>query len=73
MDNTWVFAFTVAILRRVGKLLGGKRGGDVFLQVGDEVWKWFLSKRDWYILPDNPDAYDFTDLSTKLDKLEKRN
>jgi len=68
MDNTWVFAFTVAVLRRIGTVFGDKHGGDVFMQVADEIWRWFLAKRGWYVLPDNPDEYDFTDYSTKLRK-----
>ena len=58
-DNTWVFAFVVAVLRRIGSLLGDAQGA-VFLQVAEEIWKWFNANigKD---MPNRPEGFKFSD------------
>jgi len=59
MDNTYVFAFISAVLKRIGFLLGKDRGGDIFIQVSKEVWAYFIRNKG-KVLAVHPDDFDLT-------------
>ena len=57
-DNTWIFAFIAAVLKRTGELLGDDEG-KVFMRVSGEVWSYF-KRHKGEVIPTHPDDFDLT-------------
>ena len=57
-DNTYIFALISAVLKRIGKLLGGDEG-EIFIQVSEEIWSYF-ERHKGDVIPTHPDDFDLT-------------